>query len=100
MVFHSWNLETFTETLQEIQAEMQESHFVSRGGTQEQLGRQVALRLALWKPKSASASATDSPARLSASHCFIVSHLNGLMSYLRSFVHLAPVLVSLAFFIY
>lgn len=49
----------FSETLQGIQAEMQESYLVWNGGTQ--LGRQVALWLAFWKPKLASVSATDSP---------------------------------------
>ena len=54
-------LEMFTESLQEIQAELQESYLVWSGGTQQQLGRQVALWLAFWKSKFASASATDFP---------------------------------------
>lgn len=50
----------FTETLQEIQADQQESYLVWSGRTQQQLVRQVDLWLAFWKYKFASASATDS----------------------------------------
>lgn len=39
-------LEMFTETMREIQAEMQESCLVWSGGTKQQLGRQGALWLA------------------------------------------------------
>lgn len=52
-------LEMFSETLQGIQAEMQESYLVWRGW--HNWGDKVALWSVFWKPKFASASATDSP---------------------------------------